>query len=203
LRNDLYPGNIRSLSPEVSMTDFSSYIAFDGPQRIASGPRAELVQAVSTYLRQRPQAQPLIFDTETGRQVDFDLRHAVTAGAVELSRPGKGRPKLGVVAREVTLLPRHWEWLANQPGGASVTLRKLIEGASKDPAPKDYRRARAAAAYNFMHAVAGNLPGFEEASRLLFAGNIEGLGTAVAGWPGDIGEQVLALAYTEEPDTAA
>jgi hypothetical protein len=84
-----------------------------------------------------------------------------------------------------------------------VTLRKLIERASKDPAPHDYRRARAAAAYHFMHAVAGNLPGFEEASRLLFAGKIDGLSALVGAWPGDIGEQVLALAYAEEPETAA
>jgi hypothetical protein len=185
------------------MSDFSSYIAFDGPWRIASGSKAQLVQAVSTYLHARPEAQPLIFDTETGRQVDFDLRVLVPFEDAEAPRAGKGRPRLGVVAKEVTLLPRHWEWLARQPGGASVTLRKLIEGASKDPAPKDYQRARAAAAYHFMHAVAGNLPGFEEASRLLFAGNMDGLSTAVAAWPGDIGEQILALAYAEEPDTAA
>lgn len=185
------------------MTDFSSYIAFDGAQRIASGSKSELARTVSTYLRARPDAQPLIFDTETGKQVDFDLRPGLDAGETEAPRQGKGRPKLGVIAREVTLLPRHWDWLASQPGGASVTLRKLIERASKAPTPSDYRRARATAAYHFMHAVAGNLPGFEEASRLLFAGNLDGLGAIVGSWPGDIGEQILALAYTEEPGTAA
>lgn len=176
----------------------ASLIAFDGPQRIASGTRGEVARKVSTYLQDKPEAQPLFFDAETGRQVDIDPRDASQAGtAMDAARGGKGRPKLGVVAKEVTLLPRHWDWLARQPGGASVTLRKLIERASKDPAPKERQQARAAAAYHFMHAVAGNLAGFEEASRLLFAGKMDELAAVVARWPGDIGPQVLALADVE------
>ncbi|MFY0534142.1 DUF2239 family protein [Nannocystis pusilla] len=34
------------------------------------------------------------------------------------ARTGPGRPKLGVVSREVSLLPRHWEWLERQPSGS-------------------------------------------------------------------------------------
>lgn len=178
--------------------------AFDGATCIARGTRCEVAAEVSTYLRGKPEAQPLFFDAETGRQTDVELQDAGTdKPSGEAVRAGKGRPRLGVVAKEVTLLPRHWDWLARQPGGASVTLRKLIEGASKTPAPKEQQQARAAAAYHFMHAVAGNMPGFEEASRLLFAGNIAGLSTAVAAWPGDIGKQVLALAQQQEPETAA
>ncbi len=185
------------------MNQHPSFVAFDGAQRIATGPRAELARTVSAYLQDKPSAQVLIFDLETGKQVDFDLRNAGNSGSeAEPARPGKGRPKLGVVAREVTLLPRHWDWLARQPGGASVTLRKLIERASKDPAPEERQRARATAAYHFMHAVAGNLPGFEEASRLLFAGNLEGLSAAVRSWPGDIGAQVLALAGAQSTGIA-
>ena len=186
------------------MNPTSILFAFDGSQRIARGTPAEVAARVSTYLHAKPDAQPLIFDAETGRQTDLDLRGAsIDSNPEETLRAGKGRPRLGVVAREVTLLPRHWDWLSQQPGGASVTLRKLIEGASKTPAPRERQQARAAAAYHFMHAVAGNLPGFEEASRLLFAGNIAGLTAAVAAWPGDIGEQVLSLANPEEPETAA
>jgi hypothetical protein len=174
--------------------------AFDGPYRIATGSPSEIARTVSAYLRGKPYAQLLLFDADTGKQVDIDLGKAsAEPGAGEPARPAKGRPKLGVVAKEVTLLPRHWDWLSTQPGGASVTLRKLIERASKDPGSAELQRARGTAAYHFMHAVAGNLPGFEEASRLLFAGNIAGLSAAVAVWPGDIGEQVLALADPEAP----
>lgn len=183
------------------MSQPATLFAFIGAQRIASGSCVEVACKVSAYLQQRPETQALIFDADTGKQVDLDLRgtpddiRARAAAASALSpKPGKGRPKLGVVAREVTLLPRHWDWLAAQPGGASVTLRKLIERASKDPDAPERQQARAAAAYHFMHAVAGDLPGFEEVSRLLFAGNLEGVATAVAAWPGDIGAQVLALA---------
>ena len=183
------------------MNPSSRLVAFDGAQRIASGSRQELALKVSAYLRTRPQTQPLLFDLDSGRQVDIDLRASegtsLAAPAPDAARAGKGRPKLGVVAKEVTLLPRHWDWLARQPGGASVTLRKLVERASKDPAPAEVQQARATAAYHFMHAMAGNLPGFEEASRLLFAANIEGLGAAVAAWPGDIAAQVLAFANGE------
>lgn len=180
----------------------TSLFAFDGPQRIAAGSYADVACKVSAYLQENPATQPLIFNTDSGKQIDLDLRgdpaeiraRADSASDTSGAKAGKGRPKLGVVAKEVTLLPRHWEWLAAQPGGASVTLRKLIERASKDPDAPEQRQARAAAAYHFMHAVAGDLPGFEEVSRLLFAGNLEGVAAAVAAWPGDIGSQVLALA---------
>lgn len=186
------------------MTHHSLLIAFDGPARIATGSPSEMIRLVSTYLREKPEAQPLVFDTETGKPVDLDLRTpSADSPSDDPARAGKGRPKLGVVAREVTLLPRHWEWLANQPGGASVTLRKLIERASKDPTSKEHQQARATAAYHFMHAVAGNLPGFEEASRLLFAGNIGGLEAAIRCWPGDIPAQVLALIKAGNPTPSA
>lgn len=179
-----------------------SLFAFDGPHRIAAGSYADVACKVSTYLQAKPDAQALIFNADSGKQVDLDLRgslddiRARAEAAVDTNTPkaGKGRPKLGVIAREVTLLPRHWDWLAAQPGGASVTLRKLVERASKDPDAPEQHQARAAAAYHFMHAVAGNLPGFEEASRLLFAGDLPAVARAVAAWPGDIGSQVLALA---------
>lgn len=111
-------------------------------------------------------------------------------------RRGRGRPKLGVVAREVTLLPRHWEWLAAQPGGASVALRKLVEEARRSQSG----RARQAQerAYHFMNAMAGDLPGFEEATRALFAGDREGFAERIAGWPTDVREHAAWLASDGE-----
>ena len=107
---------------------------------------------------------------------------------------GPGRPRLGVVAREVTLLPRHWDWLASQPGGASVALRKLVERALRTSAQADRVREATDSAYRFMHALAGNESGFEEASRALFAGDLERLETEVARWPHDVRLHLLELA---------
>jgi hypothetical protein len=134
----------------------------------------------------------LIFDDVTGEQVDLDLSEPGDAPEAEAATlppapaRGPGRPKLGVVAREVTLLPRHWDWLNEQPGGASVALRKLVEEARKANAGKDQARRIREAAYRFMSSMGGNLPGFEDASRALFAGNRPALLDAIHGWPGDI-----------------
>ena len=91
-----------------------------------------------------------------------------------------------MVAREVTLLPRHWEWLARQPGGASITLRRLVEAARKGDTGAADARARTEAAYRFMAAMAGDLPGFEEAARALFAGDRARLEIHMSQWPPDI-----------------
>ena len=105
-----------------------------------------------------------------------------------------GRPRLGVVAREITLLPRHWEWLATQPGGASVALRKLVEHAQRGNKAVDEQRRARETAYRFMSALAGDEAGFEEASRALFAGQRTAFLTQVATWPADVREHVLRLA---------
>ncbi|MDN7676469.1 DUF2239 family protein [Burkholderia oklahomensis] len=107
---------------------------------------------------------------------------------------GRGRPKLGVVAREVTLLPRHWEWLATQPGGASVALRRLVDEARRTHAHKDRSRRAHERAYHFMSAIAGDMPGFEEATRALFANDGARLREQVAAWPADVRDHVIALA---------
>ncbi|WP_193087797.1 DUF2239 family protein [Advenella sp. FME57] len=106
----------------------------------------------------------------------------------------RGRPKLGVISREVTLLPRHWEWLAAQPGGASVALRKLVEAARLRNTDRDARRAAQERAYHFMLALGGDLPGYEEATRALFADDMAALKTHVAGWPDDVRTHALMLA---------
>ncbi|ANN68459.1 DUF2239 family protein [Bordetella bronchialis] len=109
---------------------------------------------------------------------------------------GRGRPRLGVIAREVTLLPRHWEWLNAQPGGASVALRKLVEAGMRDRGSRE--RARREAAYRFMSAMAGDMPGFEEATRALFAADTHAMAGHMAAWPDDIREHALRLAFAEQ-----
>ncbi len=186
--------------------------AFDGNRRLASGSYADVAIAVKQRVRSQPDAAILIFDDQSGREVDFDLRGSDRdiaervarqfAAAVEPAR-GAGRPKLGVVSREVTLLPRHWEWLAAQPGGASATLRRLVETASR--ASGDDRavlRQLQERTYRFMSAMAGNLPGFEEASRALFAGKIADMEAHMAPWPDDVRAHVLRL-FEGEPASAA
>ena len=150
-----------------------SYSAFAGFDHIATGSLSQ----VYTACGQTPDS--LIFDRETGRVVDIDPRFP----------PGEegaraGRPKLGVVPREVTLLPRHWDWLATQPGGASVALRKLVEEASRNPAAQQ-RRLRDAA-YRFATALVGNAPGYEEAIRALYAGQREEFAAHIEAWPADV-----------------
>ena len=121
---------------------------------------------------------------------------------------GPGRPRLGVVAREITLLPRHWEWLASQPGGASVTLRRLVEAARAESAQADAIRQAREATYRFMTAMAGNEPGFEEASRALFAGNSAAFTRHTEAWPDDVRDHARRLVgptfamVAEVPDSA-
>ena len=116
------------------------------------------------------------------------------AGDEEAPRRGRGRPKLGVVAREVTLLPRHWAWLNAQPGGASVALRKLVESARRGTGDGDRRREGQEAAYRFMHAIAGDLPCFVAAALALFACGLGRLEVAIADWPHDVREHATMLA---------
>jgi hypothetical protein len=150
-----------------------SYSVFSGFDHIASGSLAQVYAASS----QTPQS--LIFDRETGRVVDVDPRFPP-----QEEGPRPGRPKLGVTAREVTLLPRHWDWLATQPGGASVALRKLVEEASRNP--KAQQRRLRDAAYRLATALVGNAPGYEEAMRALYAGAAEDFAAHIEAWPQDV-----------------
>jgi len=113
---------------------------------------------------------------------------------------GRGRPKLGVVAREVTLLPRHWEWLTAQPGGASVVLRKLVDEARRTHGEKDRRRRAQECAYHFMSAMAGDMFGFEEATRVLFANDQSRFRKLVATWPEDVRDHAISLAFGTNRD---
>lgn len=175
--------------------------AFVGTRRIAGGRLADVALAAKAAMDADGWAQVLIFDDLTSAVVEVDLRGSaedvfsrLVAEPGEESTRRPGRPKLGVVAREVTLLPRHWEWLAQQPGGASVALRKLVEQASRANRDQDRRRRAVDAAYRFMSAMAGNLPGFEEAARALFGDRPAAFGTETKAWPPDVRDHARMLA---------
>jgi hypothetical protein len=184
---------------------------FAGNHRIASGPYIEVALAVKRLQSSGSKETVLIFDDQSGKQIDFDLRgteQEITARLPDLSpqnQPtesvrGRGRPKLGVVAREVTLLPRHWDWLATQSGGASVALRKLVEEARRTHKDKDENRNLQQRTYNFMSAMAGNLPSFEEAARALFANDWPRFRELMAPWPQDIREHLRLLTSCASSD---
>ena len=157
-------------------------------------------------------ASPLVFDDATARPIDLDLRGSDEAvlerldddpvGGIKPAPRAPGRPKLGVVAREVTLLPRHWDWLNSQPGGASVVLRRLVDEARHaSPVADKVRRARETT-YRFMTAMAGNQPCYEEAIRALFAGDCARYHALIESWPFGVKfyAGMLALdAFEEEP----
>ena len=193
--------------------------AFRGTRRLAAGPLRDVVLAVKAAadaVGQDGGTQPLLtFDDATGRVLDFDLRGgpaavlerltaAAPAQATAQAPPqaeapdgprGRGRPRLGVVAREVTLLPRHWDWLAAQPGGASAALRRLVEAARRAEGEAPRRRSAREAAYRVMAALAGDLPGFEEAARALFADDRAAFDRRTAGWPADVRGYVVRLGW--------
>ena len=163
--------------------------AFAGARRIASGDLKDVALKAKRAVDRGGPAPVLIFDDASGEVIEVDFR-----GTPEPAPRGPGRPRLGVVAREVTLLPRHWDWLASQPGGASVALRKLVEEARRANAAKDRVRLAQEAAYRFMTTLAGNEPGFEEALRALFAGQRQRFEERIAGWPAGVREHAKKLA---------
>jgi hypothetical protein len=177
-------------------------IAFDGDHCIASGDIVDVAARVKQTLSAQPQSQVLLFDLESSRHVEIDFRGSVadvtarlkTSLSPESAPRGPGRPKLGVVAREITLLPRHWEWLAAQPGGASVTLRKLIEDARRKTSAKDDARERQESVHRFLSAIAGDKPHYEDVLRALYASDGARFHALIADWPMDVRRHVERLA---------
>lgn len=181
-------------SPAQAGDEARQFTAFLGPRRMAQGSEAAIVRALRAWPAGSGDAW-LVFDDATGAQVELDLRpQPAVAAPVPPPPRGAGRPKLGVVAREVTLLPRHWEWLSLQPGGASVALRKLVDEARRTQATRGSVRAAQERGYRFLQAIAGNLPGYEEALRALYRGDAAAFERAAAAWPSDIREHASLLA---------
>jgi hypothetical protein len=189
------------------MESESTHAAFAGIRRVAAGPLRDVLQVLKQRFDQDPAELVLVFETETGCQVDFDLRGSLEevlerhAGA---PARGPGRPKLGVTSREVSLLPRHWSWLEEHPNGISGVLRRLVEHAIKsESGPERARRMRSALS-RFLSAMAGDRPHYEEACRALFAGDTERFEALVQRWPKDIREHAIERARAAaQLDTAA
>jgi len=190
--------------------------AFKGTRCIASGNLKDVALKIQKLLNHGEGASALIFDDVSGDVIDVDFRGGPedvlgrleapidTPASRDVEAPRRvGRPNLGVVAREVTLLPRHWDWLNRQPGGASVALRKLVEQARRANDGQDKIRQAQEAAYRFISAMAGNEVGFEEAARALFAGNSSKFAVQVDAWPADVRDHAKRLAESAFPELSA
>ncbi len=188
--------------------------AFAGNRRIASGTLSEVALKAKWVIDQGEQGPIIIFDDQTSEPIEVDFRGTsdeitqklgnranVTVAVAE--KRGPGRPKLGVVGREVKLLPRYWTWLDGQPGGASVALRKLVEAAKRSNHEKDRARQSREAVHKFMYAMAGNLPGFEEASRAFYRRNQERFDQIAELWPPDVRDHARKLVAGALRDEAA
>jgi hypothetical protein len=182
-----------------------AYVAFEGDRRIGAGSLRAVARAAKTALDRRGDGSILIFDSNTGGPIDIDWRHTCAGtqarsqtaganGAASAPRRRPGRPKLGVVAREVTLLPRHWEWLAQQPGGASVALRGLIDQACRSGESGEGIRQAQDSTYRFVSAIAGNKPHYEDAIRALFANEPTRFKHSISAWPADVRDFAMSLA---------
>ncbi len=193
------------------MTSTPASIAFEGDKRIALGALADVAAIVRKRAGKGTHENIHVFDYVTGKLLNLDITGtekdiraryaAATPSAVvapEDAAPdaprGPGRPRLGVVAREVTLLPRHWDWLNAQPGGASVALRKLVEEARKTRGATDTLRSRQEAAYRFISAIAGDWRNYEETTRALFAGDAVRFRDLTESWPADVRDHARHLA---------
>ncbi|HVI33795.1 DUF2239 family protein [Phenylobacterium sp.] len=178
------------------------YTAFADGRQLAAGTGADVAR-VAREAQARGAANILVFEDASGRQVELDpfSPEPAFAGApapeAEPVRSGRGRPRLGVVAREVTLLPRHWDWLSSQPGGASAALRRLVEDARRAGEGADRARRAQEALYKVMATLAGDLPGFEEAARALYARDDPRFDDLISAWPRDVGAYLARLAATE------
>ena len=197
-------------------------IAFEGDRCIMAGDLHDVIRAAKAALDRRKEASIVVFDGSTSTPIEIDFRGSIgdvlarladstgpAAAPEDVALPsprGPGRPKLGVVAREVTLLPRHWDWLSLQPGGVSVAIRKLVEQARRTGEDRDRVRQAQEAAYRFMSVMAGNRPHYEDAIRALFAGEAARFDQLIADWPADVRDhaaRLAASAFVREPQARA
>ena len=188
--------------------DTPKYVAFAGPERLATGDLRTVATAAKERLDADPGSPVLLFDLGSGRLLDLDLRGALEEVLARLPRsapspdePGtpavrraRGRPKLGVVSKEVTLLPRHWAWLGAQRGSASAVLRRLVDDARRAGERREAVRRAQDAAYRFMTSMVGDAPGYEAAIRALYRSERGAFVTAVDAWPPDIRAQCMSMA---------
>jgi uncharacterized protein len=179
------------------MLEHGAYTAYIGNSLIASGSIEEILPILKKSFDRDRGAMILTFHDQTGEPVDFDLRGSLSEVQSRVvrhePRSGPGRPKLGVVAREISLLPRHWDWLSEQPNGASAAIRRLIDEEGKRSPDKAARRIAMKVTGRVMSAIAGNFPGYEEASRALYAADGERFHSLIASWPADVRDYLKRL----------
>jgi len=186
---EFYPGII----PPMDRQPETTYVAFAGVRKVAQGSPPDLLPALKQRFDKNRSELVLVFDTETGRQVDFNLEGSLADVLARAAQPrGPGRPKLGVVGREVSLLPRHWDWLEQQPQGISGALRRLVEAAMKQNPGKERARRMRDAVCAFLGSMAGDRPHYEEATRALFRGDVAHFESLVSRWPQDIRDFAVA-----------
>jgi uncharacterized protein len=180
------------------------YLAFNAKELLVKGKLSDIALTLKNYEKQSDATPLLLFNGSSGQQIDIDLsgsdsevveryrepnlpgQNIAPESASAPQKRGRGRPKLGVQGREVTLLPRHWEWLDLQRGGASATLRRLIDEDRKESLALNAVKNAQDATNRFMYAIAGNLPGFEEAIRALYARDGARFKEETQTWPVDI-----------------
>lgn len=180
--------------------------AFLDGRKIGEGRPRDVALIVKRAIERDAAAAALVFDDESGRALEFDLRGSQddVRARLDVEKGRKpGRPRLGVTAREVTLLARHWDWLALQPGGASAALRRLVDRARAEGGA-DLARLAQENAHRFMSAALGDAPDYEEAMRALFACDAERFDELSAKWPADLAAFARKLAAPAfEPAAAA
>jgi hypothetical protein len=174
-----------------------TYTVFVGQRRVLTASLATVLRELKALERHPPEPL-LVFNDHTGRTVDFDLSgtldEVLAREGAAPAKAGPGRPRLGVVSREVSLLPRHWEWLESHPNGASAALRRVIDDARKADPIAERRRMATVPTDRFLTVMGGDLPGAEDASRALYAGDGDAFHTLVQDWPEDIRLHALHLA---------
>ena len=186
------------------MDEQETYTAFDGTTRLFRGTFQEVVLKVKERLGRAENSSVLIFSNNTGKTMDFNFQGNVKDTLKRLEKfvstqepgpiSGPGRPKLGVISREVSLLPRHWEWLASQPSGASATIRKLIEEAKKRSSTRNSVKQVQERVYRFMSVIVGDMKGYEEALRALYKADRKNFLLHIQDWPTDVRTHVIEMA---------
>jgi len=188
-------------------------VGFVGWELVARGTLDEVVAACRLASAQRPNQRTAFFDDVSGHAVEAPVAPTATRSPSEGVSPivrsapaaereasdatgpqrkrGPGRPRLGVVSREVSLLPRHWEWLSAQRGGTSATLRRVIDAARKADGGTTERRRTIDAAHRFLWDIAGDLPCFEELTRALYAEQFQRVADLSCSWPTGVRQQLL------------
>lgn len=181
----------------------ADFIVFDKQQKIARGSLPDVARAAKHQLDADSHSALLVFDAHDSRRIEIDLHGTLEQVLARVRKheartkptaAGPGRPKLGVVAREVTLLPRHWNWLGRQPGGASAAIRRLVEQALRGNDGRARAHQAMESVERFMLSMAGDLPGYEEASRAFYRSDKQRFAAITNAWPKDIRDHAQELA---------